>query len=634
MITAMYGITEQDLYLFNCGTSHHSYRFMGAHPITWEGIRGTRFAVWAPNAKTVSVIGDFNNWLGSEHTLSQCSDTGVFVGFLPKIKSGSLYKYEIISSTGERKVKSDPYAFGSERRPNTASVVVGLQKFRWADKRWYKQQSKIPSYNRPMLIYEVHAGSWKIKGKEDYYTYEELAHQLVPYAAEWGYTHIELMPLSEHPLDQSWGYQVTGFYSPTSRYGTAEQLKIFVNECHKHGIGVILDWVPGHFCRDDHGLRQFDGTPIYEGADYKRADLPLWGTLSFDYSRHEVISFLISNALYWMEQFHIDGLRVDAVANMLDLHMDKPIELHTLNADGGHLNTHAIAFLRKLNETVFHYYPDALMLAEDSSSFASVTKPTFMGGLGFNYKWNMGWMNDMLKYLSLPPSTRTEKHHLITFSIWYAFNENYLLPLSHDEVVHGKRSLLNKMWGSYEQKFAQLRMFYCYWIAHPGKKLLFMGGEWGQFDEWKDQDMLDWMVLDYESHRSMHQFSKELNAFYVNTPVLWENEFTSSTFEWIDVNNHEQSIISFSRHSQSGIVVVVVNFSERYYNSYRVGVPEKGIYKLLMHSNEVKYGGTTDYVQREVQCETGILHGREQSISIELPPFTCLLYTLHSGDTI
>lgn len=634
MDTAMFGITEQDIYLFNHGSSYHSYKFMGAHPIQWEGMQGVRFALWAPNARDVSIIGDFNNWEGHDHRLKKIGSTGVFVGFFTQLQHGSLYKYAIITANGERKIKSDPYAYYSERRPNTASIAIGLSQYAWSDNEWYRKKKKVASYESPMLIYEVHAGSWKIKGKEDYYTYSELAEELIPYAAEMGYTHIELMPISEHPLDQSWGYQVTGFYSPTSRYGSPEQLKYFINDCHQNGLGVILDWVPGHFCKDEHGLREFDGTPIFEGADWKRAELPLWGTLSFDYSSYEVRSFLISNAIYWLEQYHFDGLRVDAVATMLDLHMDKPQELHTLNADGGHLNLNAISFLRKLNETVFHYYQDVLMLAEDSSSFASVTKPTNIGGLGFNYKWNMGWMNDMLKYMSLPPSTRTQYHHLLTFSIWYTFNENYLLPLSHDEVVHGKRSLLNKMWGTYEQKFSQLRLFYGYWITHPGKKLLFMGGEWGQFDEWKDQDMLDWMVLDYDSHKKMHLYSKELNWLYRNTPILWENDFNPSTFEWIDVSNASQSVISYSRQSRSGVLVVVVNFSLNHYNNYKVGVPQNGIYTLLLHSNEDKYGGTTQHVQREVHCEAGTIHGREQSISIELPPFSFILYALHSGDTI
>lgn len=632
MKKSYWGIKLQDLFLFNCGSSHHSYRFMGAHPLKWRGKQGVRFAVWAPTANAVAVVGDFNGWNSAGAPLDRAGETGIFVGFIEGLEQGALYKYRIVSSEDEVFLKSDPYAFYSERRPNTASIVYGLPEFEWSDAAWYSSRQKIPSYERPLLIYEAHAGSWKIKGKEDYYTYAELANMLVPYVVEWGYTHIEFLPLMEHPLDQSWGYQVTGFYSPTSRYGSPEQLKQLINECHRQGIGVILDWVPGHFCKDEHGLRRFDGSPLYEGADWKRAELPLWGTLSFDYARSEVRSFLISNAIYWLEQFHFDGLRVDAVATMIDLHMDKPPELHTLNADGGHINLHAIAFLKALNETVFHYYPNLLMLAEDSSSYASVTKPTSMGGLGFNYKWNMGWMNDMLRYMALSPADRTQQHHLLTFSIWYAFSENFVLPLSHDEVVHGKRSLLNKMWGSYEQKFAQLRMFYGYWIAHPGKKLLFMGGEWGQFDEWKDQDMLDWDVLQYDSHQSMHQYVKTLNHLYRNQPILWENDFDPACFQWIDVNNSEQSQISFIRRSKSGLLLAIVNFSGNEYSHYRIGAPEYGIYSLLMHSNEVKHGGTATAVTREIHSEEIPMHGQAFSISLELPPFTFMLFSFAAKD--
>lgn len=632
MKKSYWGIKQQDLFLFNCGSSHHSYRFMGAHPMQWRSKSGVRFAVWAPNAKEVSVVGEFNGWDSSGAPLERAGDTGVFIGFIEGVEQGALYKYRITTDEDEILLKSDPYAFYSERRPHTASIVHGLNKFKWNDRKWYLAQQKHNSYERPLLIYEAHAGSWKIKGKEDYYTYAELADMLIPYVVEWGYTHIEFLPLMEHPLDQSWGYQVTGFYSPTSRYGSPDELKQLINECHRNGIGVILDWVPGHFCKDAHGLRRFDGSPIYEGADWKRAELPLWGTLSFDYGCSEVLSFLISNAIYWIDQFHFDGLRVDAVATMIDLHMDKPPEMHTLNADGGHINLNAIAFLKKLNETVFHYYPNLLMLAEDSSSYAAVTKPTYMGGLGFNYKWNMGWMNDMLRYMALSPADRTHHHHLITFSIWYAFSENFVLPLSHDEVVHGKRSLLNKMWGSYEQKFAQLRMFYGYWISHPGKKLLFMGGEWGQFDEWKDQDMLDWDVLQYDSHQSMHRYVKQLNHMYRNQPILWENDFDSETFQWIDVNNNEQSQISFVRRSKTGILLAVVNFSLNHYHHYRVGAPEAGTYKLLMHSNEVEHGGTTTVATREIHSDEIPIHGQSQSIAIELPPFTFMLFSFTAKD--
>jgi len=606
---------------------------MGAHPISYKGKEGVRFAVWAPEAKRVAVVGDDIGWDSEGTELEPVGSTGIHIGFIEDMKKGACYKYRITSADDEVLLKSDPYAYYSELRPNTASIVYGLQPdYPWDDQQWFASKQQAPSYHQPLLIYETHAGSWKIKGKEHYFTYEELTDLFIPYVVEWGYTHIEFLPLMEHPLDQSWGYQVTGFYSPTSRYGTPEQLKHFINECHKRGIGVILDWVPGHFCKDAHGLRRVDGSPLYEGADWKRAELPLWGTLSFDYARSEVISFLISNAMYWLEQFHFDGLRVDAVATMLDLHMDKPIELHTLNKDGGNLNTNAITFLRTLNETIFHYYPDTLMLAEDSSSFASVTKPTYMDGLGFNYKWNMGWMNDMLRYMALSPVDRTKHHHLITFSIWYAFTENFVLPLSHDEVVHGKRSLLNKMWGSYEQKFAQLRMFYGYWMTHPGKKLLFMGGEWGQFDEWKDQDMLDWEVLQYDSHQTMHHYVKELNHLYRNQPILWQNDFESNSFQWIDVNNAAQSQISFIRKGEQGMMLIVVNFSEQHYSNYRIGAPRSGIYALILHSNEVKHGGTTMVVQREIHSEHVPMHGQPNSISIELPPFSFMLYSFESGE--
>ncbi|MEK4249645.1 1,4-alpha-glucan branching protein GlgB [Paenibacillus sp. FSL W7-1287] len=632
MKKSYWGISPDELYLFNCGLSHHSYRFMGAHPMSWNGQQGVRFAVWAPEARQVAIVTDEIGWDTEGIPLTRVGSTGIHIGFIEGMQQGTRYKYRILTANGDVLLKSDPYAFYSERRPNTASIVYGLNDFEWSDQAWYEKLQQAPSYQQPLLIYEAHAGSWRIKGKEHYYTYEELADLLIPYVIEWGYTHIELLPLMEHPLDQSWGYQVTGFYSPTSRYGNPDQLKHFINECHKQDIGVILDWVPGHFCKDNHGLRCFDGSPIYEGADWKRAELPLWGTLSFDYARSEVISFLLSNAIYWIDSFHFDGLRVDAVATMLDLHMDKPPELHTLNEDGGRLNLNAIRFLRTLNETIFHYYPNILMLAEDSSSFAAVTKPTDVGGLGFNYKWNMGWMNDMLRYMSMSPEERTTHHHLITFSIWYAFSENFVLPLSHDEVVHGKRSLLNKMWGSYEQKFAQLRMFYGYWITHPGKKLLFMGGEWGQFDEWKDQHMLDWEVLQYESHQSMHRYVKELNHLYRNQPLLWENDFEPETFHWIDVNNAAQSQISFIRKSSHGLLLIVANFSENHYHHYRIGAPLSGIYELLLHSNEVKYGGTTTVVHREIHSEQVPMHGQPHSISIELPPFTCLLYSFQEKE--
>ncbi len=620
--------------MFNEGCSYHSYRFMGAHPVQLDGSSGVRFAVWAPHAKAVRVIGDFNNWDGRKHVMERIGTTGIHSLFVDSIGVDVLYKYEIVTASGSMIRKADPYAFYAELRPGTASIVADLSGYNWGDGEWYAKKRETTVYSNPLLIYEVHAGSWKIKGKELFYTYEELAGTLIPYAADMGYTHIELMPISEHPLDQSWGYQITGFYGVTSRYGSPKQLMHFVDKCHQNGIGVILDWVPGHFCKDDHGLRLFDGTPIYEGPDAKRAEKPQWGTLGFDFSKNEVISFLISNAIYWMDMFHMDGLRVDAVASMINLHMDKPPEQFTYNYLGGHDNLDALRFLKKLNETVFHYYPDTLMLAEDSSAWPAVTSPTYQGGLGFNFKWNMGWMNDMLRYMALDPPERAHHHHLITFSLLYAFSENYVLPLSHDEVVHGKRSLLNKMPGAYEEKFAQLRVFYGYWMSHPGKKLLFMGGEWGQFDEWKDGEMLDWMLLDYDMHRSMNHYVKKLNHAYKALPSLWERDRDPRCFEWIDVHNTEQSVISFIRRGFLDYSIVIANFSRNDYLSYRIGVPEPGIYRSFINSNEKQFGGTELQRQLCFSSESVAWHGHNQSISLRLAPFTFMLFNLDdSGDT-
>lgn len=628
----LYGLSEEEIYLFNNGSSYHSYRFMGAHLMQEDGIPGVRFAVWAPNASEARVIGSFNHWNGEAHPMKRIGTTGVYALFVPWLAQGVLYKYELITEDGAVIRKADPYAFLSERRPGTASIVTDLSGYDWGDEDWLRTKQKSPPYNHPLHIYEVHPASWKINGKENFYTYDELADELVPYAADMGYTHIELLPIAEHPLDQSWGYQITGFYSPTSRHGDPKGLMRFVDRCHQYGIGVILDFVPGHFCKDDHGLRRFDGTPLYEGADPNRAELPLWGTLAFDFSRREVVSFLISNAIYWMDVYHIDGLRVDAVANMLNLHMDKPPQMHTYNELGGRDNLDALRFLKQLNETVFRYYPTTLMLAEDSSAWPAVTSPTYQGGLGFNFKWNMGWMNDTLRYMALHPDDRRHHHHLLTFSLCYAFSENYVLPLSHDEVVHGKRSLLNKMPGSYEEKFAQLRLFYGYWMTHPGKKLLFMGGEWGQFDEWKDGSMLDWMLLDYESHRKLHGYVKALNHTYREQPSLWERDRDFDCFQWIDVHNAQQSVISFIRRGFSGFSIVVLNFSSYEYRDYRIGVPEPGVYRIILHSGDIRFGGKETHASASYNSDNMKWHGLGQSISIHLPPYTFLLLAFQ-GDT-
>ncbi|MFD0713712.1 1,4-alpha-glucan branching protein GlgB [Paenibacillus sp. GCM10027626] len=624
------GLSMRDLYLFNKGDLHHSYQTFGAHLIRLGDETGVRFTVWAPNARRVGIAGGFNNWNARHHQMERIGETGVWGLFVPNLEIGELYKYEIETQSGVQQLKADPYAFQSERRPGTASVVADLTRYRWGDELWQQRKKERSPYDEPMLIYEVHLGSWKTKGKEQFLTYEEMIGDLIRYVQELGYTHIELLPVTEHPLDQSWGYQTTGYYSATSRYGTPEQLMKLVDSCHQQGIGVILDWVPGHFCKDDHGLRLFDGTPIYEGTDEKRAVKPLWGTLAFDFGRTEVQSFLLSNAVFWLDVFHIDGLRVDAVANMIDLHADKPPELHTLNELGGSENMDAIRFLKRLNETVFHYFPDTLMIAEDSSSWPAVTSPTYMGGLGFNFKWNMGWMNDMLRYMAIAPRNRRHHHQLITFSLLYAFAENYVLPLSHDEVVHGKRSLLNKMAGSYEEKFAQLRLFYGYWMTHPGKKLLFMGGEFAQFDEWKDGDALDWNLLEYDKHRELRDYVKALNGAYRKERALWERDCDSGGFEWIDVHNAAQSIIIFLRRGleTENMAVIVCNFSADHYENYRLGVPEHGRYRLVIHSDNQAYGGGTAAPAEAVTAEKLPWHGREQSVTLDIPPLSFQLLSL------
>lgn len=616
-------LSAEDLYLFNTGQLFRAYRTFGAHPLIYEGRKGVRFVVWAPNAKEVSVVGDCNGW-GQDKpgfALERIGTTGVWCGFVTELSEGDRYKYAILNANGQLTLKSDPHAVHSELRPHTASIVTALDRHRWKDQAWMARRDNEPPYDRPMLIYEVHLGSWRMDAPEQFRTYEQLSAELVDYVKSMGYTHIELLPLTEHPFDRSWGYQATGYFSATSRYGPPEGLQLLVDRCHQAGIGVLLDWVPGHFCKDEHGLRLFDGTPLYESPDNRLAEKQTWGTLAFDFAKPEVCSFLISNALFWLDTYHIDGLRVDAVASMIDLHFDKSEEDRTYNRYGGTEHIEALAFLRKLNESVFQHYPHALMMAEDSSAYPQVTSPTYLGGLGFNYKWNMGWMNDMLRYMETDPADRPSRHTLITFSMLYAFSENYVLPLSHDEVVHGKRSLLNKMPGSYEEKFANLRLFYGYWMTHPGKKLLFMGGEFGQFDEWKDYEGLDWQLLQYPLHAGMNEFVKDLNTAYLSDEALWEQDHSSYGFEWIDVNNAEQSMLSFQRmgrHSPCP-TVVVCNFSRHTHSVYRIGVSAPGRYRLQMNSDERRYGGSGRLVPLVAIAEPVPMHGKPYSIVVPIP---------------
>ncbi|WP_079528949.1 1,4-alpha-glucan branching protein GlgB [Halobacillus hunanensis] len=613
---------DHDIYLFHQGNLRYSYQLLGAHLMTIGGRAGVRFIVWAPNAEKVSVVGMFNEWDGRRHPMEKLNDNGLWCLFIPDLASGILYKYEILTAHGHLQLKADPYAFASELRPHTASVVHPLDDYHWNDAHWMKRREGMNIYESPLSIYELHLGSWKNIETEVYYNYRDYAEMVIPYVKELGYTHIELLPLTEHPFDRSWGYQATGYYAVTSRYGTPDDFRYFVDQCHEHGIGVILDWVPGHFCKDQHGLRRFDGEALYEYADTKKAEKPQWGTLTFDFARNEVQSFLISNAIYWLKEFHLDGLRVDAVASMLYLDFGKEGGEWDVNEYGGRENLEAVDFLKKMNEAIFEEVPHVLMMAEESTSWPLVSAPTYTGGLGFNYKWNMGWMNDMLQYMQLDPIHRKHHHHLMTFSLYYAFSENFVLPISHDEVVHGKKSLLNKMPGDYWQKFANLRLFLAYMYAHPGKKLLFMGSEFGHFDEWKDMDDLDWELLDYESHKSIFNFMQQLHQLYQEMPALWELDHEQEGFSWIDPHNNEQSILSFVRNSRSpnDQLVVVCNFTPEVYRDYKVGVPKSGMYKEVFTSDAIHFGGSGQTNGLKLETTKQSWQGQDHHIHMTIPP--------------
>jgi len=603
---------------------------LGAHLVEENGEQGVRFAVWAPHAERVSVVGDFNRWNGDAHPMVRQPESGIWALFIPGLGEGTIYKYEIRTHRGDLLLKADPYAFWAEVKPNTASKVAHLKGYAWQDGEWQERKRSSTPFDKPMLIYEVHLGSWKNRGFEQYYSYAELADELIDYAAEMGYTHIELLPIMEHPFDGSWGYQITGYYAVTSRYGTPKDFMAFVDRCHQRGIGVIIDWVPGHFCRDEHGLRMFDGTPCYEYADPRRADNRGWGTSNFDLGKTEVQSFLISNALFWLDVYHVDGIRVDAVAAMLYLDYDRGPGEWNPNAYGGRENLESIAFIRKLNEQVLTRFPGTLMIAEESTDWPLVTMPPYLGGLGFNYKWNMGWMNDMLEYMQLDPIYRKHHHNLVTFSFMYAFSENFILPISHDEVVHGKKSLLDKMPGDYWQKFASTRAFLAYMMAHPGKKLLFMGAEFGQFIEWDYKKGLDWFLLDYPMHRSLWEYSKALNLFYRETPALWEKDHSWEGFKWIDPHDNEQSVVSFVRMGKGSteIVVVVVNFTPVVRHSYRIGVPALGTYREVFNSDWEQWGGSGVTNSAPIRAERVRWHQEPQSIAITVPPLAAVFFRL------
>ena len=590
-------LSEYDRYLFNNGTHYRLYEKLGAHPVTVDGVAGTIFRVWAPNARRVSVIGNFNYWDGRVHQMRVLGGSGIWELFLPGVGPGEPYKFELRSQDGTILEKVDPFQFFSEVRPKTASVVHNIGQLQWNDQEWMAARRRQSTYQQPLSIYEMHLGSWRRDSADPsrFLSYREIADALIPYLLEMGFTHVEFMPVMEHPLDESWGYQVIGFYSVTSRFGTPDDFAYLVDRCHRHGIGVILDWVPSHFPTDGHGLARFDGTALYEHEDPRKGTHQEWGTLVFNYGRKEVANFLLANALFWFDRFHIDGLRVDAVASMLYLDYARKEGEWVPNEYGGRENIEAIEFLKHLNTIVYDQHPDIMMIAEESTSFFGVSKPAAAGGLGFGYKWNMGWMNDTLKYFSTDPLFRKYHHSSLTFSLLYAFSENFILPLSHDEVVHGKRSLLQKMPGDQWQRFANLRLLLLFFWTHPGKKLLFMGSEFGQISEWYCKVSLDWHLLEQEKkHYQLQQFVRALNLFYRQHPALWQNDFDHAGFQWLDFNDVDHSIISFARFAENrdDFVVCLFNFTPQVHHNYRLGVPQPGRYREVFSSDTVEAGGS------------------------------------------
>ena len=587
-------ISRFQTYLFNSGDNFKSYEMLGSHKVKIDGVDGWRFAVWAPKAVSVRVVGDFNDWNGYDKMLERIETSGVWYGFFTDIEEGMLYKYAIEAENGETYYKADPYAVKSELRPGTASVTKDISNnYKWGDKAWISARSKNSTLTEPMNIYEIHIGSWKIHDDGSFYTYRELADELVPYVKKMGYTHIELMPITEYPFDGSWGYQVTGFFSATTRYGESEDLKYLIDKCHKNHIGIIMDWVPAHFPRDAHGLRMFDGTPVYEYADPRLGEHKDWGTMVFDYSKSEVVSFLISSAYFWAEQYHIDGIRVDAVSSMLYRDYSRNDGEWVPNEYGGNGNLEAVDFLKKLNKIMGTEFPNFMMVAEESTAWPLVTAPPENDGLGFNYKWNMGWMNDTLRYMGMDPYFRKDNHSLLTFMMMYAYSENYILPLSHDEVVHGKGSMLNKMFGEYDEKFAAYRTLLGYYMTMPGKKMLVMGGEFGQMLEWRYDDQLEWNVLEIDKHKRLHQYVKDLNHFYMENKALWELDTSWDGFRWVNEADSENSVLSYIRRGRHAAdnVVVVANFTPVERPIYKIGVPLAGEYEVVFHSSAVKYGG-------------------------------------------
>ena len=618
-----------DLHLFSEGQHWKIYEKLGAHLQAIGDATGVYFAVWAPNAQRVSVVGDFNHWDGRVNPMRKLLGAGVWELFLPGIKQGTHYKFEIRTQTGAVLLKSDPFAFFNQHGKSTASLVYDLERYTWNDADWIEARRQKNWPQSPISIYEVHLGSWRRKEGNCQLTYLELADTLLQYVVEMGYTHIELLPVAEHPFEGSWGYQVTNYYAPTSRFGPPDDFRHFIDKCHQAGIGVIMDWVPAHFPKDAHALAEFDGTDLYEHMDPRQGEHQDWGTLIFNYGRNEVRNFLIGNALFWLDKYHIDGLRVDAVASMLYLDYSRKPGQWVPNVYGGRENLDAIHFLKRFNEVCYERFPGIITIAEESTAWPGVTRPTYLGGLGFGFKWNMGWMHDFLHYMSIDPIYRRYHHGNITFSLLYAFQENFILVLSHDEVVYGKRSLLSKMPGDEWRKFANLRMFLAWMYGHPGKKLLFMGGEFGQSNEWNHDTQLDWQLLELPRHDGLHRLVQHLNYTYKNEPALWQLDDTYDGFDWIDFHDAENSVVSFLRKSQEGdIVAFVVNATPVVRYNYRLGVPESGFYREIINTDGETYGGSNIGNLGGVQSEAREWMGREHSILIHLPPLATLAFKL------
>ena len=611
---------QLNTYLFHEGTAISAYEYMGAHATTHDGVSGYMFRVWAPRAKAVSVVGDFNFWDIEAHPMHKITD-GIWEVFVPGGQPYDAYKFAVTGADGKLHYKADPYAFHAETRPGTSSKLYTIDGYEWKDDAWRSYRKEHPVYHAPLNIYEVHLGSWRQRDNGDFIDYRDLAHQLAPYVKELGFNFIELLPITEYPLDDSWGYQCTGYFAPTSRYGTPQDFMYFVDYMHQVGIGIILDWVPAHFCKDEHGLYEFDGSCCYEYEDKRKSEHLSWGTRVFDYARPEVKSFLLSSAAFWLKEYHIDGIRVDAVASMLYLDYDRPDGQWAPNIHGGKENLEAIAFLQELNKTAFTVNPDALMVAEESTAWPLVTRPADVGGLGFNLKWNMGWMNDMCHYLKMDPWFRQGNHKDITFSMFYAFSENYILPLSHDEVVHMKGSVFGKMPGDRKQKFAGVRGFYAYTLAHPGKKLSFMGVELGTEEEWNSSKSLSWQLLENEDNRQLNQYIKDINHFYMEQRPLWEIDFEWQGFEWlVPDDNHNNVVVFLRKDKDDNQLLCAINFSPNTYEDYRFGCPPVKEFVEVFNSDDASYGGTG--VKNTEPCKVSWKpsHGKESSVSIRIPP--------------